>query len=380
MLERLVGSLLRVAEPPLNRLGRKVNCCTISGVQWLQQPDVPHLKRTKSCYVFPNSHLVERPYEVFSTIRPPPGISMQHKAAFHGFSCRQGQGRLRSSRFEYEEEEMAPDPSLAHSRSYSSTGVVTDVDTSIPKDQLARMITSGIHVAQPTVCRVVERVSRLIAGTLFRRLVKFPSSATDFDCVMLEFYALRKFPGVTGPSRHPSSRFMTLWPSWPGFVHDSRIFDNSRTRVLYEHQRVPGVLLGEAGYACTTDLMTPLVSPGAAKSPEESSREMSDSSSFSSRKYQKAHIRTRNSVEQAFGVWKRRFPCLDMRLQHKPERSAVIITACAALHNLTACGMSRVPHLCPLHQFPLNDVKGSPTCHRLRTLRTPLTGHGNGRR
>ncbi|KAM7315723.1 hypothetical protein ISCGN_005506 [Ixodes scapularis] len=35
------------------------------GVQ-LQQPDVPHLKRAKSCYVLPNSHLVQRPYEVFS--------------------------------------------------------------------------------------------------------------------------------------------------------------------------------------------------------------------------------------------------------------------------------------------------------------------------
>ncbi|KAM7290344.1 putative nuclease HARBI1 [Ixodes scapularis] len=55
-----------------------------------------------------------------------------------------------------------------------------------------------VAVSQPTVCRVVERVSRLIAGTLFRRLVKFPSTATDFDRVMLEFYALKKFPGVTG--------------------------------------------------------------------------------------------------------------------------------------------------------------------------------------
>ncbi|KAM7295337.1 neurotrophin 1-like [Ixodes scapularis] len=61
------------------------------GVQ-LQQPNVPHLKRAKSCYVFPNSHLVQRPYEVFSTVRPAPGISVQHKAAFHGFSCRQALG------------------------------------------------------------------------------------------------------------------------------------------------------------------------------------------------------------------------------------------------------------------------------------------------
>ncbi|KAG0441718.1 hypothetical protein HPB47_015879 [Ixodes persulcatus] len=53
-------------------------------------------------------------------------------------------------------------------------------------------------------------------------------------------------------------------------------------------------------------------------------------------RYQKAHIKTRNSVKRAIGIWKRRFPCLDMRLQHKPCRAIQIITACAALHNL-AC-------------------------------------------
>ncbi|KAH7980154.1 hypothetical protein HPB49_013461 [Dermacentor silvarum] len=52
-------------------------------------------------------------------------------------------------------------------------------------------------------------------------------------------------------------------------------------------------------------------------------------------RYQAAHIRTRNTVEKAFGVWKRRFPCLDMGLQHSAERSAVVTTACAALYNLT---------------------------------------------
>lgn len=61
-----------------------------------------------------------------------------------------------------------------------------------------------------------------------------------------------------------------------------------------------------------------------------------------STRYNKAHIKTRNSVERAFGVWKRRFPCLDMRLQHKPHRAVQIITACAALHNL-AC-LRKEPH------------------------------------
>lgn len=57
---------------------------------------------------------------------------------------------------------------------------------------------------------------------------------------------------------------------------------------------------------------------------------------FHFNRYNKAHASTRISIERAFGVWKRRFPCLDMKLQHKPHRSVRIITACAALHNL-AC-------------------------------------------
>ncbi|KAG0426024.1 hypothetical protein HPB47_026843 [Ixodes persulcatus] len=124
-----------------------------------------------------------------------------------------------------------------------------------------------VAVSQPTVCRVVERVSRRIAGTLFRRLA------------------------ITGHQL----QFYDIVASWPVSVHDSRIFDNSRAR---------------------------------------------------------AHIRTRNSVERAFGVWKRRFPCLDMWLQHKPERSAVIITACAALHNLARLRNEPCPPPMPAPPVP----------------------------
>ncbi|CAN8019145.1 unnamed protein product, partial [Ixodes persulcatus] len=211
-----------------------------------------------------------------------------------------------------------------------------------------------VNVSQPTVCRVVRRVSRLIANTLFRRIVKFPDSAADSDDVTLEFYQMKKFPGVTGcidcthvrikgpggPNGEvyrnrkgyfsinvqaitgPQLQFFDLFACWPGSVHDSRIFDNSRARVLYEQHRVPGLLLGDAGYGCIPFQMTPLSSPCCIN--------------FVAHRYQAAHIRTRNSVERAFGVWKRRFPCLDMRLQHKPERSTIIITDCAALPNL-AC-------------------------------------------
>lgn len=45
----------------------------------------------------------------------------------------------------------------------------------------------------------------------------------------------------------------------PGSMHDSRTFDNSRFCAEFEDDRVNGILLGEAGYACRLYLMTPVV-------------------------------------------------------------------------------------------------------------------------
>lgn len=49
--------------------------------------------------------------------------------------------------------------------------------------------------------------------------------------------------------------------------------------------------------------------------------------------YNESQIRTRNTVERQYGVWKRRFPCLAVGMSLKPETVVVVITACAVLHN-----------------------------------------------
>lgn len=53
-------------------------------------------------------------------------------------------------------------------------------------------------------------------------------------------------------------------------------------------------LLGDRGYALNKYLLAPLV---GSQTPAK-------------RLYNESHIRTRNVVERAFGVWKRRFPCM----------------------------------------------------------------------
>lgn len=50
--------------------------------------------------------------------------------------------------------------------------------------------------------------------------------------------------------------------------------------------------------------------------------------------YNEAHIRTRNSVERLFGVWKQRFPVLAYGFRCNLEVVLTSIVATAVLHNI----------------------------------------------
>ncbi|KAK8784384.1 hypothetical protein V5799_009251 [Amblyomma americanum] len=77
-------------------------------------------------------------------------------------------------------------------------------------------------------------------------------------------------------------------------------------------------------------------------------------------RYNKSQIRTRNSVERAFGVWIRRFPCLDMKLQIETTTSVIVITACAALHNFGRDRSCDEMPPAPLQQDTCNPQQPSP--------------------
>ncbi|XP_075743049.1 uncharacterized protein LOC119169700 [Rhipicephalus microplus] len=55
-----------------------------------------------------------------------------------------------------------------------------------------------VNVSQPTVSRVIERVSRLIAKHLFPAVGNFPNPDDRCRETMVEFYRIAEFPGVTG--------------------------------------------------------------------------------------------------------------------------------------------------------------------------------------
>ena len=88
-------------------------------------------------------------------------------------------------------------------------------------------------------------------------------------------------------------RFTNIVVRWPGSVHDSRIFENSRICEEFERNLPAGFLLGDAGYPCRTYLLTPLGNPNER----------------CERGYNYAQSKTRMCIERCFGIWKRRWVC-----------------------------------------------------------------------
>lgn len=120
-------------------------------------------------------------------------------------------------------------------------------------------------------------------------------------------------------------RIQNIVARWPGSVHDSTIFDNSRIKAFMETRYDGCFILGDSGYPVQNYLMTPLANP----------------LTVAENLYNESLIRTRNVVERSYGVWKRRFPCLSMGLRVKLDTALNIIVATAVLHNL-ACNLAIV--------------------------------------
>lgn len=105
---------------------------------------------------------------------------------------------------------------------------------------------------------------------------------------------------------------------WPGSSHDRRIFRSSRVHAKLENGKMNCILVGDSGYRATTYMFTPfLTTAGQAQI-----------------RYNYVQIRTRNVVKRLFGVWKRRFACLQVGLATKLTTTTNIITARAVLHNI----------------------------------------------
>ena len=111
--------------------------------------------------------------------------------------------------------------------------------------------------------------------------------------------------------------FTNLVARWRGSVHYSRIFRMSRLKQQFENRRYQGILFGDNGYGCEPYLMTPFLSP----------------QTDAERRYNKALIKSRITIERTFGVWKRVFPCLSLGLRTNVSTTMAVIVATAVLYN-----------------------------------------------
>ncbi|KOB69007.1 Uncharacterized protein OBRU01_17455 [Operophtera brumata] len=118
--------------------------------------------------------------------------------------------------------------------------------------------------------------------------------------------------------RYRFSKSVVLNVILPLIIDDLRS-DTQRGLPISPTNEINGVLVADARYPCTRYLLTPISNP---RTPAEE-------------RFNKCQIKTRNSVERLFGVWKRRFPCLQRSLGTKLRTTANIILACAVLHNIS---------------------------------------------
>ena len=211
------------------------------------------------------------------------------------------------------------------------------------------VVADTFHIDKSTVCRIVHRVTQVIAS-LRPQYVKFPASDQERNDVMQAFFQTSGLPGIVGAvdcthvaiqspgcdsaeiyrnrKGHFSinvqlvcdcSGFVTdVVSRWAGSVHDSTIFDNCHLRARFETGELKGCLVGDSGYACRPYLLTPVGNP---TTPAEAA-------------YNNAHATARNCIERANGILKRRFPVLKYGIRLHVDNTLPVIVAAVVLHNI----------------------------------------------
>ncbi|XP_052260728.1 putative nuclease HARBI1 [Dreissena polymorpha] len=181
--------------------------------------------------------------------------------------------------------------------------------------------TFGVDIA--TVSRVVTRVTDELCD-LKDQTIKFPTTDRHKSIIKQNFFKIAGFPSVIAaidgthvriiaPHEHEEQYvnrkhyhsvnvqatcdhrgvFTSINATWPGSTHDAHVF---RTSVLsdyleaHHHGLEDGIVLGDSAYPCRKFLMTPYLHPAQM--------------------FNDAHAKTRNVIERAFGVLKRRFHVL----------------------------------------------------------------------
>ena len=223
-----------------------------------------------------------------------------------------------------------------------------------------RQIAETIGVTKSSVSRSIRQVSAALCSHS-KEFIKFPTDIEEILNIKNNFFEIAHFPEVIGaidgthiPILKPSTNdyiyinrkgyaslncqivvdsnlvIRNLVCKYPGSSHDAYILRSSQLFAYCESKQDSSILLGDSGYPLQNWLFTPFLNPRSEA--EES--------------YNYAHIRTRNTVERAIGVWKSRFRCISSiggPLRFPPPTCAQIILATAILHNI-ARNINQIPN------------------------------------
>ncbi|XP_039602158.1 putative nuclease HARBI1 [Polypterus senegalus] len=225
-----------------------------------------------------------------------------------------------------------------------------------------RVIGDRSGISQPTVSRIMPHVLHAIIS-LTSQYITFPNTTAERTKIMTDFYNIAGFPSVIGAvdCTHVALKAPTVdefaFVNRKGYHsinvqvicdahlnllnvvanNDSFIVQNSIVGLrLQQSAAGEGWLIGDRGYALKSWLMTPVANPVSQK-------ELN---------YNRAHERTRSTVEHAIGLLKARWLCLSGRggiLQYKRDKVCYIVKACSVLHNIA------IKNGIPLDEMPIQE-------------------------
>nr|CAH7744593.1 unnamed protein product [Callosobruchus chinensis] len=209
-------------------------------------------------------------------------------------------------------------------------------------------VATDIGVRQPTVSNVIaEVIQKIIQKSDY--WIHFPSTDEEFEREKVAWQQAYNFPCAIGaidcthipilkPAAHgdeyinrkgfpslnvlascnSSEVFTSVDISWPGSVHDARIWTNSTIQPVISRNQVRALLLGESGFGIAPWLMTPFRTPN---NPQQQA-------------FNNLLTRERVIIERCFGQVKQRFPILQYKIRLATEKVPHIIACCFILHNV----------------------------------------------
>ena len=233
------------------------------------------------------------------------------------------------------------------------------------KDQGSlRMTSNTFGVGHSTVSHSIRQVSHAVVTVLGPQLIQFPTTTEGLNEVMARFESKFGFPMVVGcvdgthiPIKQPNENahdyfcyklkyslsvqavcdenglFLDVDCSWPGSVHDAKVFANSKVNKLFQENKLPNVetKLNNADDDCMVgpvligDPAYPLL-PGLLKEYDSCK---SDAEVIFNTKLRAV----RNQIECAFGRLKARWRILNRPMDLGIEFIPTIIYCCFVLHN-----------------------------------------------